>query len=484
MKKHVPFILVLLIQFGFSQEIDIEKLTLDDYLSDLETLDKTIEAQHPNPYKYVSKELQLKNKKNAIKRLKKEPSYHHFIQALNRFGDGHLSYTPPEDFIDYTIMNDIFFPFPVLVRGGKMFINYKNTTLPFGTEITAIEKIATKEIIDKLHYYIHGDGYIKTNTETNISSDFPFYYSNYIQKNVTSFSIEYKNINTGSLKTIQVPAVDYYELYRRAFQAMHPINKLEQYKTIHGHYLPDSKTGILTVNSFNINEAYAYKEFSKFFKKMNADQYKTVIIDIRNNPGGNPNIAALLFSFITDTNFKNLFNYKTSTIKLYSENLIDENGAPVGYEGIKNFENFLYQRFDKKDSIYIGNDRLKEGILENFPPDKDNFKGTVYTTIGGNTFSAAVYFAKLFKDHKRGSIVGIETGGNENTTFAGWFMNYKLPKTKLRVRIPITELYFGDVIDTPHGIIPDHIVPVDQYMKYLLEEKDPELQFILDREHK
>ncbi len=54
-----------------------------------------------------------------------------------------------------------------------------------------------------------------------------------------------------------------------------------------------SLTGTLTVNSFNLDEAFVYKECSKFFMEVSKRGYKNVIIDIRNNPGGNPGISAL-----------------------------------------------------------------------------------------------------------------------------------------------------------------------------------------------
>ena len=149
-------------------------------------------------------------------------------------------------------------------------------------------------------------------------------------------------------------------------------------------------------------------------KTVNKEQYKNIIIDIRDNGGGDPNIAAILFSFIMDKNFKNEFNYRTKTIKIEKENLLNNYQNPASDDYVSNLENWLYQRFNKAEDGYIGNERLKQGTSENFPPDKDNYKGNVFLITGGHTFSAAVYFTKLFKDHKRGKIIGTETGGNEN----------------------------------------------------------------------
>lgn len=479
-----PLFLLLFLCFipCVSQTLKIDELTLDDYLSDLSLLDQLIKKQHPNPYKIISEKEQLKEKKQAIALLKKTPSYYNFIRSVNRIGDGHLEYTPPNEFINYVIENSSFFPFPVLVKNYRIFTNIKSKILPYGTEIIKIQNINTKELVNRINKHIHGDNYNVTKTASQLTyHSFSLYFSSLIETTPKTFEIEYLDLKTKDVKTITLPSIDYYELYRINELSILPINKLEKERTIHPHYYKDKKFGVLTVNSFNLTETSAYDEFSKFFKRVNKDKYNNIAIDLRYNQGGNPNIAALLFSFITDSSFKNVFNYRASSIKIEKENLLNENGNPAGEDEVRDFENYLYQRFNEtKDSLYIGNNRLKEGVLENFPADKDNFKGNVYLIVGGQTFSAAVYFAKLFKDHNRGKIIGEETGGNENSTFAGYFLNYKLPKTKLKVRIPITELFFYKNTTSKHGIIPDNKIPMKKYLEYSLLEKDPEIQFLFD----
>ena len=482
MTKSISFLFTLLFtNLCLSQDIKIEELTFDDYLFDLSILDSLIEKQHPNPYKFVSKDEQLIFRNQAIKNLKKSPTFSNFIKCTNRFGDGHLIYTPKDEFKDYMIDKYTYFPFPVIIRDGRMFVNIKGHELKYQTEILSIQNKSVKDLLRIFNKHIHGDGYSITSTESNLSEFFPANYANFIESNVNKFKIEYLSYESNKTGNLTVDPVDYYEIYRRQLLAIQPTNRLEQEKAIVSRYYKSRKTGVITVNTFYFNESSAYKEMSAFFKKINSEKYKSVIIDLRINGGGNPNMAALLFSFIIDSNFKNSFNYKMKNIRITRENLLSDNGNPASDDEIEGFENFLYQRFNKNEKgRYIGNERLKEGVLENFPPDKDSFNGDVYLMVGGKTFSASVFFAKLFKDHKRGKIIGIETGGNENNTFAGYFLNYKLPKTKLTVRIPITELYFGEGKESNHGIIPDITIPIKKYQEYLRKEQDPELQYIMD----
>ncbi len=481
MKKILSLFFFLYVGMIFSQNFKIAEFTTEDYLSDLARLEHLIQKQHPNPYKFISKKKQENRKEQAIEQLKENPSFPKFLQSLDRFGDGHLSYTPPEEeFFDYIKENYTFFPFPVIVREGRMFINIKGDELPYGTELISIQKKPIKELMKVLNAHIHGDGYSMTYTETEISESFPMSYATLINNQEKEFEIEYLIKDSNTLKKVILKAIDYYELFRKEKWAVYPINILETWNQIDSRYYQNKKTGVLTVNSFDLSEPYAYKQFSKFFKKAKKDKFNSVIIDLRANGGGDPNMAALLFSFLIDENFKNEFNYKVSTIKVEKENLLDDSGNQAGDDLVSNYENFLYQRFDKIESHYIGNERLKEGLLESFPPDKDNYNGEVFLIVGGNTFSAAVYFAKLFKDNKRGEIIGLETGGNENNTFGGYFLNYKLPKTRLKVRIPLTELYFGTQNESNHGIRPDIVVPIDKSIDYIRKEKDVEIEYLFN----
>ncbi len=130
---------------------------------------------------------------------------------------------------------------------------------------------------------------------------------------------------------------------------------------------------------------------------MNKRGYKNVIIDIRNNGEVIPAISALLFSFLAPKAFQNVYNYRTKNIEIAFPGYATTQGRKMSDEDIRSNTQFLYQRFDLDSTtgFYVGNARLKEGQLENFPPDKDAFKGDIYVLTGGGTVSAATYFASL-----------------------------------------------------------------------------------------
>ena len=242
---------------------------------------------------------------------------------------------------------------------------------------------------------------------------------------------------------------------------------------------------VITVNTFSLSEENAYKEFSSFFKDLNQRKYKNVIIDVRHNQGGSPAISALLYSFIAKKSFANQYTYKTKNIRLaYPEYIIGENGNKLSEEYIRSSNDYMYQRFDK-DSIsgfYIGNARLNEGLISNFPPDKDAFKGNVYVLTGAGTISAATYFASLVKKNERGTLIGKETSSGVDATTAAWFVTYELTKTKSTLSLRLSEIYFFNAThDSGRGLLPDQEVPIKSFIKYMLEDKDPEMTYTLEK---
>ncbi|WP_369617982.1 S41 family peptidase [Flavobacterium sp. CFS9] len=470
--------------FVSAQKLEIENIKKEDYIADLELMKEIIEKQHPDPFRFITKEQWDNSFKASIKKIQNAPNYLQFLTNLPKIRDGHLSVSAPEEFYATYIKEKLaYFPIPLIAVGNRLFVNIKGAEIPYLSEVTTINGQTAIAIIQKISQHIQGEGEIKTGIEEQISDDFSSNYCFYVEPYAEKFSIEYKEQSDKETAKLTLNGRNFYEMYYRSSQKVKPVNKAENAVSIDYQFYKAQLTGKLTINTFDLQENEAYQKFSDFFKRINKDGYKNVIIDIRGNGGGDPKIAAILYSFISKGNFENKFNYKAKSIKLvHPESLVSSDGSRANEGDIQNYENFLYQRFSASGDMFVGNERIKEGVLENFPADKDVFSGNVYVAVGGKTFSAAVYFAKLVQDNKRGVIIGKETGGNANNTFAGYFIHYKLPKTRAVLRFSITDLYFGD--NPPKvttGILPEISLSLDQILGYLRQEKDPEVTYVLEK---
>ncbi|WP_281231335.1 S41 family peptidase [Flavobacterium gelatinilyticum] len=475
----------LFANFANAQKLEIESIKKEDYIADLKLMKEIIEKQHPDPFRYISKEQWERNFKVNIQNIQKKQTYLEFLNNLPKIKDGHLSVSAPEEFYTTYFREKLsYFPIPLIMVDNRLFVNIKCSEVPYLSEIKSINGTETPDIIKQISEHIQGEGEIKTGIEEQISEDFPSNYALFIEPYANKFDIEYYNDQSNKeLTKTTLKACNYYEIYYRSSQKVKPINKAENAVSIDYQFYKEQLTGKLTINTFDLPENEVYQKFSDFFKRINKEGYKNVIIDVRSNSGGDPKMAAILYSFISQKNFENKFNFKAKSITLtHTENLVDTNGARVNEADVTDYENFLYQRFTANGNMFFGNERIKEGILENFPADKDTFSGNVYVAIGGKTFSAAVYFAKLVQDNKRGVLIGQETGGNANNTFAGYFLNYKLPKTKVILRFSFTDLYFGDnPPSVKRGIFPEINLSPEQIIGYLRQEKDPEINYILEK---
>ncbi|WP_212004881.1 S41 family peptidase [Chitinophaga sp. HK235] len=466
-----------------AQEKKLASLTKEDFIADFRLAVDILKKQHPNPYKFTDSLTFERSVDSLLKVMGKESDMLACLQysPVYLVRDVHTSLRLSNDHSRELYASMRFFPFPVVIERGKIFVNIKGAAIPFGAEITSINNTPAKDVLRSLATSAYSDGFITTGMD-RLYPDFQVVFSLQSPHQVT-YPVTYLAPGSKESRKVSLTASNPTETYHATRQSVFPFNLLQRAYYIYNNYFDDSQTGLLTVNTFAINEADAYKEFSEFFREVKKRNYKQVIIDIRSNGGGNPAISALLYSFLADAPFRNVYNYRTRTIDIaYPEYAVADNGRRLSDEDIQSNRNFLYQRFDKDSSgFYVGNARLKEGQLENFPPDKDAFHGKVYVLTGGGTVSAATYFASLVQKNKRGEVIGKETGSGEAATTAAWFRNYLLPRTKCVLTVPLSELYFFNATkDNGRGIIPDREVPMDKFIGYTQADKDPEITYTLE----
>ncbi|MEC5145637.1 S41 family peptidase [Chitinophaga sp. 212800010-3] len=466
-----------------AQEKKLSNLTKEDFISDFKLAVDILKKQHPNPYKFIDAAVFEQKVDSLLKGMAQTKDIYACLQysPVYLIRDVHTSLRLSNDNSRELYSSIRFFPFPVVIERGKIFINIKGASIPFGAEVTSINNRPASEILNSLATSAYSDGYANTGMD-RVYGDFQVVFSleSPMQQ---SYQVSYVMPGSTETKKITLPAAGPTQAYHATRQAVYPYNLLQHAYYIYNDYFDDTQTGLLTVNTFAINEADAYKEFSEFFKEVNKRKYKQVIIDIRNNGGGNPAISALLYSFMTTGPFRNVYNYRTRTIDIaYPEYAVAENGRRLSDEDIQSQKNFFYQRFDKDTTgFFVGNARLRDGLLENFPPDKDVFHGKVFVLTGGGTVSAATYFASLVQKNKRGEIIGKETGSGAEATTAAWFTRYLLPKTKCVLTVPLSELYFFNATtDKGRGILPDEEVPMNKFIEYIQAGKDPEIAYTLD----
>lgn len=458
--------------------------TRQDLKDDFKYAVKLLKQQHPNPYKFTDTITFNRKMDSLMERLDKDPSLVSALRysPIQLFNDVHLKLDYEEERVVDVFYGMNHFPLATTTFKDRIIVNAKGETIPFGAEILSINKMPAAQLLSEIGYVTYSDGFIKTGadrTGANLSL-----FISLVFPEASSYEVVYKAYGAKNPTTTTLKAVDAKTGYHNRNLGELPFNTFLKRGYITKEYQEKESTAILTVLTFMLQENAMYKELSDFFAEVKKRHISNVIIDIRSNGGGNPNMSALLYSFVALQPFDNVFNYRTKNIQLHDpENLLNGYGNKMGDDEVKQTENFLKQRFDYDSTkgFYYGNARLAEGSISNYPPDKNNFKGNVYVLISGGTVSAATYFAALVKNNKRGMLVGTETGSGEASTTAAWFNTYTLPKTKSKLTIPMSEVYFMKAKeDNGRGCMPDRELSFEAFQEYIHAGKDPEIQYTAD----
>jgi len=183
--------------------------------------------------------------------------------------------------------------------------------------------------------------------------------------------------------------------------------------------------GYFKVNYFAIDRQNFAILSDSIFNRIDMDSINNLIIDIRNNPGGDSELADYLLSNIYDKPYKGSSKIQIKRSEQYGKylkgnfswwfkpflmsikNLRDYYNTPIGgiYEdvkGLKNPSNVHYR-----------------------------YNGNVYLLINSNTGSTALGFATIFQDYKIGKIIGEETYSEVNEF--GEIFPFDLPNSQLWV---------------------------------------------------
>jgi len=341
---------------------------------------------------------------------------------ISNIEDGHTECFLPKDLIKDVITNVKIFPIQLHFIGDKAYVPCDTKEFPSGTEITAIDDKPINNVRQTLFKLLSSDGSIETEKYIKINDGHdPFSYLYYVvYGEKANFKVSYKTLSGQLLvKTLHA---DYFNN-----MACPPMKiKINQY--LHTEYKPDH-VAIMTIGTFASDLMEKTKEnFTVFldtsFTELMHKKIEKLIIDLRDNGGGDDTNGALLYSYLTAKPFP----YYTS---------LNSNKKEV-----KDHPNLTIQQ-----------------------PKENNFKGKVEFLISGKSFSGAAEFSSIAKSNSRGLFIGEETGGGYYGNTSGSKITLILPNSKIRVNIPLYK-YVMAVKKSQYkdrGIIPDYtIVPTIQ----------------------
>ena len=422
----------------FSQEV--KYANTDSLLVDLHILTTTLRDNHPLMYRYTTKErfdnlvqrteLQIKNGVT--------PSlwYASVSKLVRSIGCGHTKALPTriaEERLKWT--NDL--PFDIVIIDSAIYVSkaYTEKCKPFvGQQIIRINEAPVERFIGSAYNYISADGYNLTYKAYTLAHQFNFYL----------------NMLIGNPDTVyfESPGGDFKIGYPTGYIREEPEDVATTF-----HELPDvPHTMLLTVPDFDDDKS----KLKKCFQYISEHDIEHLIIDLRDNGGGNGNIGTDLVAYIID-----------STLTYY----IDKKTAPLQYKAyISDRQGILIS------NKYIQPDSLTRSYYFTIKPEvKYHYDGEVYVITNGGTFSTGAFVVSALKHLAGATFIGEETGGCEYGIGGGVIGTLTLPYTRLRVHIPMYGWKFNTIAtDTGRGVVPD--VPARKEPGDFITGADPVLE--------
>lgn len=416
---------------------------------DFQILRKTLEEAHPGLYWYADKKVLDHYFDSTYALINHDMTSTDFFKLLLpvianvRCIHTNLKAQKTEDFAApfYQLL-----PFDFFCREGKLYISkYLNNTGHAGAEVISINNKATNKILETLLNSLPADGYNESFKYHLLSAGafregFAFYFGQ-------SDTFRMEVINMGSLHPV---------LFSAKAKTPREISDTKTnipYPPLTIRFENKLNTAILAVNTFDINTVKFSDTLAAIFKKIKECSIQNLIIDLRQNGGGNNDNVSALFSCIASSPFLHLKRAETNKPEFTHLQY---------FTNLRNFNN--PGGIAEPNGKYLVNYKYAGTSLKN-PVKNDSFKGNVVILTCGNTTSSASEFAAISYYTKRAKIVGEETGGCYYGATGGNYINLLLSASKLQVRIPTIRIYNAVEEDYAHhpkgrGTIPDYeIVP-------------------------
>ncbi len=441
---------------SFAQESE-KKFGRNEVIEDLEYLNNSLNDAHYNLYAYTSKEDFSKNYQNVKQSITKDSltllqATSIFQKVISTVNNGHTEIDfPGSSYGVYAYNGGTIFPLEISFENNKSLIrkNFSdNPDIKVGSEILSINGVLMKDILAEIYPQVSAERTYFKNAKIEMYS-FPRLYWQVFGKQ-DNFQIKIRS--NGNEKKYSIKAVNLIEGYE--MKRTEVLNSKMTLKFI-------DKSAYINPGNFSGDEQ-KYKRFidSAFVEIKNRNS-KNLIIDLRNNAGGNNSFSDYLVSYFADKPFKWNSEFTLKTSQFLKEHTRKQNDTTDAY-----FQKILLH---KNGEIY--NYEFDEYLPQ---PEQKRFKGAVYVLVNRQSHSQSAVTASQIQDYKFGTIVGEETG-DFPTLYASQFQ-YTLPNTGIVVKVSKGQIVRVNGSKKEEGVIPDIMIK-----DHLLDEEDEILNGLLNK---
>ncbi len=346
---------------------------------------------------------------------------------------------------------------PIVVAG----FSKSDSILKSKDKILAIGNDSSTKIIKEIKSLIFVDGNADIAKDEFIRKSFTFYYSSihHVKEDSICLLIQ-RNTKEQNVKT---PIKQYSKVINFLRQrTSDTVMKYFGNKNRAGLFLDKNKQiYFMKIKSFGGIRMKSF--FRKTFKQMNKYNTETLILDLRDNPGGKLAQSSDLLSYLLPKDSKMIYQTRIKKIN-YKRHVRQK----LAFRIVKLF--LKVQSKKQGDTAYVEKIKIRE---------KNHFNKQVYVITNAGTFSAANLTAVYLRKNRPNTIhVGTPPSAVEWGSNAVCFLKLTLPATKARFIIPTFRIYHSlDLENTGfYPMIPDIYVNYD--FEDIIKRKDKEIEAI------
>lgn len=229
------------------------------------------------------------------------------------------------------------------------------------------------------------------------------------------------------------------------------------------------RVAVMTIRAFS-SSAGGGKSMKNFYRESFAALRdrgaRALVIDLRNNGGGEDELGMLLLSHLLAEPFRYYEDLFINSTTFGFTKYLD---GPLILPPASLFER-------RADGRLRFTAHPNWGVMR---PSEPGFAGPVYVLINGGSFSTTAEFASQAHSRRRAVFVGEESGGAYRGNTSGVSARVTLPNTRLSLNVPLVAYHMAVGGDAPaaRGVLPDH--PVTYTVAELLAGADKELAVAL-----
>lgn len=432
----------------------------EEVLQDLETLRASLEDAHYNLYAYTTEldfdsvfhNLKRSIGKDSLSLLETTGIFQRLTSAVQ---NGHTEINfPVSSYFHYAEAGGTLFPLEIAFEHGTPLIrkNWSDIdSIQAGSELLSINGVPMEEILAKIYPQISAERPYFKNVKIELYS-FPRYYWQVFGRQ-DDFEVEIRSGETDKKYAVKaINLIEGYEMKREeVLNARMALKFFEQ-------------AAYLNPGNFSGDEQKFRQFIDSAFTEINKRGSKNLLVDLRNNGGGDNSFSDYLVSYFADKPFRWYSSFTLKTSKFLKEHTRQH----------KDTTNMFWQKVltHKDGEVY-------DYEFDAYPPQpvEKRFPGKVYVLVNRQSHSQSAVTAAQIQDYGFGTLVGEETG-DYPSLYASIFQ-FALPNTGIVVNVSKGYIIRVNGSTKEEGVLPDIFIK-----DHLLDEHDEILEGLLERINK